>query len=68
MLASLALIPGTPAGLAYGLACGLGFALWENAAYFDRLGTTPASWIYLTRTVGTALLHAASTAAVARRV
>lgn len=64
ILTALGLIAGSPVGLAYGLACGLGFALWENAAYFDRLGTTPSSWLYLTRTTGTALLHASATALV----
>lgn len=63
VLVALRLVPGVPAGLAYGLACGLGFAMWENAAYFEQAeGVTV--WLYLTRTAGTALLHAASTAIV----
>ncbi len=59
------LLPGIPAGLAYGLACGLGFALWENATYFEQTGGAgPSTWLYLTRTAGPALLHAVSTAVV----
>ena len=58
------LVPSVPAGLACGLACGLGFALWENAAYFDRLGSMPPAWLYMTRTTGTALLHAMTTGLV----
>jgi len=64
VLVALRRVPGTPVGLIYGLACGLGFALWENAAYFDGLGTAPTPWLYLMRTTGTALLHASATALV----
>lgn len=64
LLIALGLVPSVPAGLAYGLACGLGFALWENAAYFDQLGATPTPWLYVARTAGTALLHAAATGLV----
>lgn len=65
LLIPLLLVPSVPAGLAYGLACGLGFALWENAAYFEQSGDAgPTTWLYVTRTAGTALLHATSTAVV----
>ena len=64
VLVAFGRIPGTPVGLIYGLACGLGFALWENAAYFDGLGTAPTPWLYLMRTTGSALLHASATALV----
>lgn len=63
------LVRGVSSGLTYGLACGLGFALWENAAYFERSGLAEITlWLYLTRTVGTALLHAVSTAVVGAAV
>lgn len=65
LLIPLLLVPSVPAGLAYGLACGLGFALWENAAYFEQSGSEGLTlWLYVTRTAGTALLHATSTAVV----
>ena len=65
ILIALRLVPSVPAGLAYGLAAGLGFALWENAAYFQVAGDGGLElWFYVTRTTGAALLHAVSTAVV----